>query len=416
MAAKKKGQRRRNEAGRFISKAEAERLDKQEARSAAARKGWQTRRAIAQLETEGLTKRKATQRAQTLKAREINKLARKHVKAKRKAVAPAPTPVAPPPKPKGVWYLRTATPQAKALESRRAREALESIGYDREQARELVKEMTRKTKAQVVRTSGQSVEPPRKRKPKKKAPKRKVKVKESREAARNIAAAKRAARKATTKEEKEKWERALRKVEPKKRTKKQAEKERTLRQERQALADELAQAGLNIPGAPTKKRRLSFAERTNAQVWEERALRYLEKMGRGFEGASVAGFVNPDGTVDTELIVPIPKGQSARQVSTRLSAQSSGVPRGSWMAGSILFQLRDIEDPEAWKYMEYLGLSTITSYPVNMNKQRPAAVFTAVNQFSQNQADSGKLKPSKVVVRLHKGKAQPRYYVGDIEE
>ena len=86
------------------------------------------------------------------------------------------------------------------------------------------------------------------------------------------------------------------------------------------------------------------------------------------------------------------------------------------MAGSILFQLRDIEDPDAWKYAEYLGLSTITSYPVSMQKVRPASVFTAVNQFSQNQADSGKLKPSKVIVRLHKGKMQPRYYLGDIEE
>lgn len=412
---------RRNKKGQFLSREETAKLEIQEARSKAAKKGWQTRRALAHLKSQGVSKKKRERQVAQAPLRQLKKWERAEVKASSLAKPAKPRkrptkPVAPPPKKSGVWYLRTATPQAKALESRRAREALEASGIPRREAVEQVSGMTRKAKAAIVRQGVAKVEPTRVRPKKRKAPPRKIEATESRAAARAIAAAKRALRTAPTKREKQKWERALRKVEPKKRTKAAAVRERTLRQERQALADELARAGLNIPGAPTRPKRVTQKARESAQGWEKRAMRYLAKMGRGFDGASVTGFINPDGTGDAELIVPIPKGTTAQQVSTSLARQSSGVPRGSWMAGSILFQLRDMEDPEAWKYREYLGLSTITSYPVSMNKARPASVFAAVNEFSQNQADSGKLKPSKVVVRLHKGTNQPRYYVGDIEE
>ena len=420
MAAKKK-RLRRNKQGRFLSREESEKIEQAERRSDAAKKGWRTRRALAHLKRQGVSKKKRAKQVAEAPQRQLKKWERDEVRHKA-SPARKPTPqktVQPRPadsKKKSVWFLRQATPQAKALESRRAREALEASGISRAEAVDQVKSLTRKAKAVLVRSGVPETLTTRKRPKKKKAPARKIPVVESREAARAIATTKRAIREADTKREKQKWQRALRKVQPKKRTKSAADRERTLRQERQTLADELAAAGLNIPGAPTRPEPTSRSARQDSQAWEKRAMRYLGKMAKGFSGASVTGFINPDGTVDTELIVPIPKGTTAQQVSTRLARQSSGVPRGSWMAGSILFQLRDIEDPDAWKYAEYLGLSTITSYPVSMQKVRPASVFTAVNQFSQNQADSGKLKPSKVIVRLHKGKMQPRYYLGDIEE
>jgi len=427
----------RDSRGRFLKKEEIAKIQAAEKRVEIAKKGWETRRAKEALRRRGVKPKNIQSRLSKLTQTEREKLASITVerqrkkkeapkpKRKRVTIAPAPpTPVKrespkkeqPKAKTPSRWYLRASTPAAKALESRKAREELERAGYAKEEARELVKTLTRKAKKELIR-KGDIEFAPRPPKPaKKKAPKPKISQEESKELAKEINRLKRAIKQATTKRERSKLEKQLEKIAPKRLTPQQSKEEQKRRKKVELIATELQQSGLNIPGVPQPKKKLTFQELTNAEVVEERSIRYLEKLSRDFKDTTIRSALNPDGTIDAELIVNIPRGMSAKQVSTRLASRSSGPPSNTWLAGGIMFQLRDLEESEQWRYQQYLGMSMIASYPVDMRKSKPANVFAAMNQFSENQADSGKLKPSKVVVRLHNGKKQPRYYYGDIEQ
>lgn len=406
--------RPRDASGRFLSAAAIEKIENAAKRSAASKKGWQTRRAKQELIRQGVTGRRLQRKLDELPTRERKKLAR--AVEKRKI---SKKPKAAPPKPASKsarWFLRSSTPAAKAVESRKAREQLVEAGYDNEEARQLVRSLSRKAKKQIIREGLTPRQPTKRRSPRKKSPPPEITQEASKELAKKIKALQTQIRKAPSKKEKERLRRQLESLKPTRLTKAQAAREKQRRKEAEIRATELTQVTLNIPGAPAAPSKLNLEELTNAEVMEERSVRYLEKMARDYENASVTSFINADGTIDSELTVPIPRGMTAQQVSTRLAANSARPPSNSWLAGGIMFQLRVNELEDQWRYQQYLGMSMISSYPVSMKKSRPAAVFAAMNEFSENQADSGKLKPSKVVVRLHNGKNQPRYYFGDIEQ
>jgi len=281
-----------------------------------------------------------------------------------------------------------------------------------------VEDMSRKQKALVVRKGGEAWAKPPKKPRKPRAPKPRISNAESRELDTEIKILKKIHDKATTKAAKRAAKTLLDETVKPKKTKAQRAQEREERKARDARAREWAKKPLAMAGAPTQEVKLTKKQSTTVVDWAADAKNYLTRLGQEYPAAAVQTAINPDGSFDARLSVPIPFGESPDDVLFEIeeAAQAAGVPEQVFIAAGILFQLRDEELWKSHGYPKILGKSSIIGTAYKGEDQ--ATAFVAARQIALYQDAAGYLKPGEVVIQIHRGvrNVAPAYWRGDMDE
>ena len=206
-------------------------------------------------------------------------------------------------------------------------------------------------------------------------------------------------------------------VKPKK-TKKQRAQERAERKARDERAREWAKKPLAMPGAPTQDVKLTKKKSKMVEDWTSEAEAYLTRLAAEYPSATVQTAINPDGSFDARLTVPIPWGETPEDTILELesAAASVGVPDQVFMAVGIMFQLRDEELWKDWKYEKILGKQAIIGSAYKGEDQ--ATAFVASRQIAQYQSAAGMLKPGEILIQVHRGvrNVAPTYWRGDVDK